>query len=160
MKIMMLRHGIAEDVSPDGSDAKRCLTAEGVAEMRREAQGMRNLGLKPGVILTSPLVRAVQTAEIVAEALGMPEALRQEIRLGPGFSLQHLRTLFIAHGDHRAIMLVGHEPGMSVVTGQLIGGGAVRMKKGALAIISADEIEEGAGCLQALLPPSALMAAG
>lgn len=160
MKILLLRHGIAEEVAPDGTDFGRRLTETGIAEMRREARGMLKLGINPGVILTSPLVRAMQTAQIVGEVLGIPDAVRQEVRLGPGFSLQHLRTLALANDDQRTIMLVGHEPAMSMVAGQLIGGGAVRMKKGGLAIISADEIAEGSGCLQALLTPAALMAAG
>lgn len=160
MKILLLRHGIAEDIAPDGTDFGRRLTAEGVAAMRREAKGMLKLGLRPGVILTSPLVRAVETAAIVAEALGIPDRVREEVRLGPGFCLAHLRTLALAHIEQKAIMLVGHEPAMSTLVGQLIGGANVRMKKGGLAIISADEIGEGMGCLQALLPPAALMVRG
>jgi phosphohistidine phosphatase len=159
MKLMFLRHGIAEDRSADGSDHSRRLTPEGKDLMRLEATGMVRAGIKPALILTSPLVRAVQTAEIVAEVLDMDDRLRQEARLGPGFTLEHLRTITVAHSDRRALMLVGHEPTLSVVVGQLIGGANVRMKKGSLAIVDVEEVEHGAGCLQALLPPSALAAA-
>ncbi len=155
MKLMFLRHGIAEDEGPDGSDFSRRLTDEGKREIEREAESMARIGLKPGIILTSPLARAVQTAEIVAKALGMTDRLREEPRLA-GFSLEHLRTIATAHSDRRSIMLVGHEPSFSTVVGQLIGGANVRMKKGALAVVEAEAITMGGGVLQVLAPPSVL----
>lgn len=156
MKLIFLRHGIAEDRAPDGTDFSRRLTDKGEEEMRREADALARIGLKPGIILTSPLVRAAQTAEIVAHALGMADRVREEPRLA-GFSLEHLRTVVTAHSDRRSLMLVGHEPSFSTVVGQLIGGANVRMKKGGLAIVEADAITIGSGTLLALVPPAMLL---
>jgi phosphohistidine phosphatase len=160
MRLLFLRHGIAEDVSPDGTDYSRRLTAEGIESMQTEAAGMARLNLKVELILASPLVRAAQTADIVALALGLRSRLREEMRLGLGFSLHHLKTIVGAYSDTRTLMLVGHEPGMSTVVGQLIGGADVEMKKGSLAIVDALEAEAGAGCLVMLAPPALLRRAG
>ncbi|MBM3493121.1 MAG: phosphohistidine phosphatase SixA [Armatimonadetes bacterium] len=156
MKLLFLRHGIAEDRSRDGSDQSRRLTPEGVEVMRREAVAIARLDLRIGLILSSPLVRAYETADIVATALGMSDRLREEARLGLGFGLHHLRTIMGANTGQRSLMLVGHEPGMSVVVGQMIGGGEVEMKKGSLAIVEADHVEVGSGRLRMLVPASVL----
>jgi len=69
MKLYIFRHGIAEDVGPDGTDDSRRLTREGVDKTRKAAAGIARLGAKPDVILTSPKVRAAQTADLAAEVL-------------------------------------------------------------------------------------------
>ena len=80
MRLHLFRHGIAIDREDAAcpSEHDRFLTPKGIAKTQAAAQGLRALGLKPNVILTSPLLRAVQTAEIVCEALGYPvKKLRQ-----------------------------------------------------------------------------------
>src|SRR4029077_5174065 len=69
MMLYVVRHAIAEDTAPSGGDAARRLTSEGRRKMEQVARGLRALGIEPDVILTSPLVRAVETTRIVVAAL-------------------------------------------------------------------------------------------
>ena len=158
MELYFLRHGIAAEVGPSGSgDAGRRLTKEGVAKMRSVAHGLRRLGVRPDVLLSSPLVRAHETAEIVARELGLKLHLAQELAPGCG-----LAQLFALLGQHRAavrVMVVGHEPDFSAMVGGLTGGSRVLMKKGGLARVDLDLLEERAGTLVWLLPPRVLRAA-
>jgi phosphohistidine phosphatase len=155
MELYFLRHGIAADVGPHGSgDAGRPLTKEGIAKMQSAARGMRRLGLELDALLSSPLVRAHQTATIVARELGLELQLADE--LAPGCDLARLTGLL---GEYRAaerVMLVGHEPDFSQMIGALTGGSRVLMKKGGLGRVDVDRLEEGAGTLIWLLPPRAL----
>ncbi len=98
MRIYFLRHGKAEDRAEwPGDDASRPLTAEGEAAMRREAKALRAMDLAPDVIVTSPLVRARRTAEIVADELGMTGRLVEDDRLAGGFDARRLAQLVAAH---------------------------------------------------------------
>jgi phosphohistidine phosphatase len=155
MELYFLRHGIAADVGPAGlGDAGRPLTKEGIAKMQAGARGMRRLGLRLDALLSSPLVRAHETAEIVARELG-PELQLAE-RLAPGCDLGQLFALL---GEYRAaerVMLVGHEPDFSSLVGALTGGSQVLMKKGGLARVDIERLEQGAGTLTWLLPPRVL----
>lgn len=155
MELYFLRHGIAADVGPDGlGDAGRPLTKEGIAKMRAGARGLRRLGLQLDALLSSPLVRAHETATIVARELGLELQLADE--LAPGCDIAQLFALL---GEHRAaerVMLVGHEPDFSILIGALTGGSRVLMKKGGLGRVDIDLLEEGAGTLAWLLPPRAL----
>jgi phosphohistidine phosphatase len=154
MELYFLRHGVAEDMGPEGAgDAGRRLTKEGVAKMKAEARGLRKLGVRPDVLLSSPLARARETAEIVARELGLELHLADA--LAPGCNVEQLFGLL---GEHRAaecVMLVGHEPDFSTIVGALTGG-RVRLKKGGLARVDLDVLEEGAATLAWLLPPRAL----
>lgn len=155
MELYFLRHGIAADVGPEGSgDAGRPLTKEGITKMQSAARGMRKLGLRLDALLSSPLVRAHQTAKIVAREIGLELQLAEE--LSPGCDLARLFGLL---GEHRAaerVMLVGHEPDFSQLIGALTGGSRVQIKKGGLARVDVELLEEGAGTLIWLLPPRAL----
>jgi phosphohistidine phosphatase len=124
--------------------------------MKREAAAIRRLDLGLDVILTSPLVRAHQTAEIVAEALGPGARLATDPRLAPGFNLKQLRALLAAHRGPAALMLVGHEPDFSQTISHLIGGGRLDVKKGALALVELEDRAAAAGRLVWLIPPRAL----
>jgi phosphohistidine phosphatase len=134
MRLLFLRHGIAEDAGPGRPDLARALTAEGRELMIAAAAGMRSLAVQPDAILTSPLVRARQTAEIVAEALGLQDRLREDDRL-PGCELGDLQDIVAEHPNAEQLLLVGHQPDMSVLIGTLIGNGRVRMGKGSLACV-------------------------
>ena len=155
MELYFLRHGIAADVGPAGlGDAGRPLTKEGIAKMQAGARGIRRLGLRLDALLSSPLVRAHETAEIVARELG-PELQLAE-KLAPGCDLTQLFALL---GEYRAaerVMLVGHEPDFSRLVGALTGGSQVMMKTGGLARVDIERLEQGAGTLTGLLPPRVL----
>src|SRR5207244_10803564 len=84
MMLYVLRHGVAEEVGPEGTDGSRRLTPGGRRELRAAAAGMRAFGLTFDAILTSPLARAAETAAIVAEAQGSPAGPRARSGPEPG----------------------------------------------------------------------------
>jgi len=158
MKLYFLRHGIAEDHRPGHPDAERRLTAEGREEMRGVARGIRTLGLEFDAILTSPLVRARETAEFVAEALDAKKALRKEPRLA-GCDMGDLAALLEGQASKAKILLVGHEPDFSSLIGALTGG-RVRVAKASLACVACERVAPGAGELRWFLKPDHLCLIG
>ena len=162
MELYFLRHGLAGDSGQwEGDDFERPLTEEGEARMRNEAKIIAKLGLKPNYILTSPLKRAQQTAQIVvdclaAEGLIRKSALTEDKRLSPGFGMPELEVILRIKSNAQAIMLVGHEPDFSKVIGQLIGSGRVVCKKGGLARVDLFDAPTPAGELVWLIPPKLL----
>ena len=156
MRVFFLRHGLAGDRADwHGDDFDRPLTHDGMKRMEREAKTIAELDLELDVIVTSPLVRAKQTAEIVAKRLDLRDVLVDDPSVGHGFSVAALRMILDKHRAAEAIMLVGHEPSMSQVIGDVLGGASVEMKKGALACL---DIEPSTmrGELIWLLPPKML----
>ena len=148
MTLYLLRHGIADWPEWNRPDDERPLTAKGKKEMRRMAKFLRKLRVSPAQILSSPLPRARQTAQIAAEHLELE--LREEVDLGPGFNLAKLRKI-ISRQSGADLMLVGHEPDFSAVIRALTGG-EVKLKKGGLARIDLAEGGERARLIW-LLPP-------
>jgi phosphohistidine phosphatase len=161
MRCYFLRHGVAvEPESWSGSDFERPLTREGCARMELEARAIDDLSLDLDWIVTSPLLRAKQTAEIVAARLNMRAGLVEDPRLAGGFNLERLGTI---RGDYRAanaIVLVGHEPSMSLTIGRAIGAASVELKKAALAGIEFLDPSSSTGTLFCLIPPKVLVALG
>ncbi|MGA2479652.1 MAG: phosphohistidine phosphatase SixA [Spirochaetia bacterium] len=157
MEVYFLRHGEAGKSSRgQGGDAARQLTEEGIARMEREAAFISALRLRLDAILTSPLVRAQQTAEIVARELRLLDALAVDERLSPGFGPKELGGIVREHRAAAALMLVGHEPDFSAAIAACIGGGRVECKKGALARVDFDTPDLSSGVLVWLLPPRVL----
>jgi phosphohistidine phosphatase len=162
MELYFLRHGLAVDPGQwEGDDFERPLTEEGQRRMKAEAKAIARLGLKPDYILTSPLKRALQTAQIVsdclaAEGLIRKSALVEDKRLSSGFGMPELEAMMQTYSNTRAIMLVGHEPDFSKVIGQLIGNGRVVCKKGGLARVDLFDAPTLAGDLVWLIPPKLL----
>ena len=92
IELFFLRHGIAEDQPSKGNrDADRALTKEGIVSMQLSARGMVRIGLQLDHLVSSPLTRAIQTAEIVGKALVLRP--RVEAALAPGFDIAQLRRL-------------------------------------------------------------------
>lgn len=155
MECYFLRHGLAADAQTwEGRDDDRPLTREGKARMAREAETIAALSLGVDAIVTSPLLRAKQTAEIVASELKI--RVEEDARLGIGFDREALAGILADRTDASAILLVGHEPGMSLTIGRVIGGGRVVLKKGALACVSLPDAASANGELVWLLPPKVL----
>jgi len=124
--------------------------------VRLEARTLRDMGLTVELIVTSPLARARRTAELVADELGMRGRLHVDQRLAHGFDVRRLAELTAEHTPAAAMMIVGHEPDLSVVVADLIGGGALVMKKGGLARVDLDAPRPGGGELVWLLTPPLL----
>jgi phosphohistidine phosphatase len=156
LQLYFLRHGIADWPNWDRRrDDERPLTDEGVEKMRAEAKAIQRLDLQLDAILTSPLLRARQTAESVARRLGLE--VIEEPALAPGFDVERLGGVLRRHAADGAIMLVGHEPDLSRTIGQLISGGRVAMKKGGLARVDLDALDPPGGELVWLLAPKTLI---
>ena len=120
--IWLLRHGDAEPHG--GDDASRRLTDKGKKQAEDAGKAIAALGIEIEACLTSPKVRALQTAKIACEPLGMEPEVTEELRGG----LIDVREL----ASGRDVMLVGHEPDLSNAVAELTGG-KVKIKKGGLA---------------------------
>ncbi len=126
--------------------------------MRAAADGMAVLGIEADVVLTSPLVRCRQTADIVAVRLRRKPI--EDRRLAPGMDLEALGGALLRHPDAGSVLVCGHQPDLSEVVAALTGGGAVEFRKGSLALLEIDGARPGGGRLRALYPPSALRRLG
>ena len=148
MQLYFLRHGEADWRGWTKPDDERPLTDFGKKEVRRVAKFLDRLKVKPDLIVTSPLPRALQTAEVAAEQL--KTKLRQDEALEPGFGISKLSTVLKRHRS-KVLMLVGHEPDFSSVISALTGG-FVKMSKAGVALIDIDP-ETEKGRLLWLFPP-------
>lgn len=119
MKVYVMRHGPAEDDSPTGRDADRALTSPGRDRTRNVARALVEGDETPVTIISSPLVRALQTAEIVAAIAGVDQVeVRRE--MGPGGDSVALIGELVRAGKRR-VMVVGHEPDLSMLVQRLVG---------------------------------------
>jgi len=137
MRLYFLRHAEAEQFA--ASDFERRLTARGIRRTKTAAQVLLKLGIKPAHIYSSPRVRALQTAEIVAGALDLP--VEVDDGLDFDFDLEVVEELIDDLAPDAEVMFVGHEPGMSEIVGGLTGAD-VAMKKGGLARVDIDHTAE------------------
>ncbi|MGP6156005.1 MAG: phosphohistidine phosphatase SixA [Vulcanimicrobiaceae bacterium] len=159
MNVYFLRHGIAAERDEwQGADFDRPLTEEGHKRMARQAKAMAELSLAPDVILTSPLLRAKQTATIVSGKLHPRDGLIEDERLGLDFNLDRLSGVLEGCRAAGAVMLVGHEPSLSETIGRLIGGARIDLKKGALACVDVPDASVMEGTLIWLATPKILLA--
>lgn len=156
MQLALLRHGVAEDAGPstDWQDGPRRLTDAGRRRMRDAAAGIVRLGLTFELVLTSPLTRCVQTAELVGDALGQAPVVDERLR--PGMDVDALIDVLLEHPDAESVLVCGHQPDLTLVVSDLVSGGLAEFKKGTLALIDLDEPRARAGVLAALYPPSTL----
>ncbi len=154
MKLYFLRHGLAGDKSEwKGDDAQRPLTDEGTEKMERAAATLAQWDLNLDLIVTSPYLRACQTAEIVARKLKLLDHLAEDDRLSYGFDIQKLAKIVASCPQVDAMMFVGHEPDFSETISCLIGGGHVEVKKGGLACVDLPNPKVMKGELLWLVPP-------
>jgi phosphohistidine phosphatase len=159
LRLHLLRHAHAGDAMEwDGDDALRPLTHKGRRQSERLGRFLGERGIRPDVIVSSPKVRALQTAEIVAGALDM--TVRIDDRLGEGFGKRELWALLDELGA-REPMLVGHDPDLSQLLVYLIDGAGISLRKAALATIDLEtKLGDGDGTLRWLVPPDLLEGAG
>jgi phosphohistidine phosphatase len=154
--LYFVRHATAENkTSWSEGDASRPLSSTGRDRFARAAHSLATAGaLTPELILTSPLVRAAQTAEILRAALADSAPVEVDERLGTSFDLQALRGLLSDHEDRRAIAIVGHNPSFGAVISALVGGGDIVVRKGAVALVEVTGSAPLSGRLLWIAPPA------
>jgi phosphohistidine phosphatase len=156
IQLYFIRHADAGDSATwPGDDAERPLSAKGRRQARRLGKLLDELDWRPHVILTSPLLRAAETARLIARSLEITPI--NEPRLGGPFAIADIAEMLAEHEAARRVVLVGHDPWFSTVTSDLVGG-TLEVRKGALVRIDlvAGDVRAGSGALRWLLPPGAV----
>jgi phosphohistidine phosphatase len=161
MELYLMRHGIAEAPESDArkADARRRLTPEGSAKVRRIARMLKRMKIDFDLILSSPLLRSRITAEIVAEELALGKKLEITPLLVPDSPLEELvEDLGSRLAGRESVLLVGHEPCLSALASILISGSgrsAITLKKGGICKLDIDRIRYGrCATMEWLLAPA------
>jgi phosphohistidine phosphatase len=150
MRLYVIRHATAEAGDDPALDEGRRLVEQGRTESRLAAQALARMEAKPGLIVTSPLRRAVETARPIAAMLDVP--LVEDRLLRPGFDEAAFAAVIDRHGAAGDLALVGHEPDLSSLVGYLTGA-RVALPKGAVVRIDVGNLRAGASELRWLLRP-------
>lgn len=156
MELYLLRHAIAEEHSTSGRDADRKLTPEGFEKLRRVAKFARNSGVAPSLVLSSPYVRAIETAAAAARVLEYKSEILQTHRLTPGASPAEVWAEIRGHRGETSILLVGHEPLFSSVASWMLGSARIMVdfRKAALVRIDFETLGvEPRGILRWMITP-------
>ena len=134
MILYILRHALAEEVAPGGDEARH-LTDVGRERTQKAVAGMRAIGIEFDTILTSPLARAAETAEIVAAAYETRPTPRALAELATGVAPMDAVAALAPFGRDESVMIVGHEPQLSALVSILLTGEPdgmhLRLRKGA-----------------------------
>jgi phosphohistidine phosphatase len=157
--LYLIRHGVAAergDEYPD--DSARPLTPQGISRLRREARGLDALGVTFDQIVTSPLVRTRQTADVIAESLKAPPAVTTSDALAPGGTSGAVMQELAKHAKKGSVALVGHEPNLGELAARLIGSRhRLEFKKGGICRIDFETLPpKGAGVLRWFVTPRML----
>jgi phosphohistidine phosphatase len=158
--VYLVRHAIAEERGPQWpDDGKRPLSTEGKLRMETQVAGLEKLGVEIEEVLTSPLVRTRQTAEILAKGLSSRPKLTELAALAPGHSAKEVLSALKDYAKRSRIALVGHEPGIGDLSAALIGArNPVTFKKGGVALVKVERLppDAGSGALCWFLAPKIL----
>ena len=164
MDLYIIRHAIAVDraTSDDESDSERPLTDKGRKKMRQIAKALRHLGVEFDLILSSPYVRACETAEILADVFKMKKEIVFSDHLIPDGNPELLIGEINEKHSVDSLAMVGHEPHLSSLIGLLTSEGsrlALTLKKGGVCHLSADDLhhQDHRATLEWLLTPGILM---
>ena len=164
MNLYLLRHGLAVEPGEHGihRDADRPLTAKGKAKLGKIAAAMQAIDLSFDLILSSPYLRARQTAEIVADSFNARKRVEFSEALTPNGSSRKLVDFINRSGPFsNGVLLVGHEPFLSELISLLVSGGTgfpVLMKKGGLCKLSTESLHNGrCATLEWLLTPKQMI---
>ena len=167
MDLYIIRHAIAVDEGTPGyeSDSERPLTDKGRKKMRQIAKGLRSLGVEFDLILSSPYVRARETAEILADVFKMKKKITFTENLIPQGNPELLIGEINEKYSVESLALVGHEPHLSTLVGILIADHAkpdITLKKGGVCYLSADDLhhQDHRAALEWLLTPGILTEIG
>jgi phosphohistidine phosphatase len=156
MFLHLLRHADAGDPAAwEGPDAERPLSDKGRKQSERLGKYLAGIAFRGGPFISSPKVRAAQTAELVADEVKAKVDL--DDRLGESLSLEVVEGVLRDAGDPERAVLIGHDPDFSDLLAELVDTTRIEMRKGALARIEVDRpLRPGAGTLRWLIPPDAL----
>ncbi len=166
MFLYIVRHAIATTTSPEGDDSQRPLTEQGRRKMYRIAQGLRALDLTFDLMMTSPYVRATQTARVLAKRLdlGKDKILVTEALAPSGSVADLVKDITEKAQGLETLALVGHEPYLSRLIALLISGNpdlAITLKKGGACCLSIATLQAGrCATLEWLLTPAQLVGIG
>jgi phosphohistidine phosphatase len=145
MKLYFVRHAAAIAREGEVADEHRYLTLRGRKSFRLTAKRMAKKGNMPDAIITSPLVRAVQTADILSEALAFRGKLVASPELAAGFNVAKLRRVLASFKGTDMLVLVGHEPDLGVVVGTLLDlGRPLPLKKGMVVCLEMPSVKQKA----------------
>ena len=152
MNLFLLRH--AEAIPEAASDAERPLTERGTKQAKEVGRFCRDHEILPELVLSSPLVRALETARVVAGALDLVERLRTVDFLKPGMGVESVISSLEKYWDRASVMMVGHEPDLSELASVLLGSGreSLHIRKASLLRLSLPKLKPGTGTLEFLLP--------
>lgn len=160
VELLLVRHATAAERGPNyPDDRKRPLTTDGVTRFKRSVEGLKSSGVKLELILSSPLVRAHHTAELLAAGIGGKPRLDELDALAPGGRMAQVLEAIAKHSKRvKHLALVGHEPDLGELAARLLRArGTIEFKKGAVCCIELDgATPTGPGTLRWLLPPRAL----
>ncbi len=155
VELVLLRHAHAGDPATwEGDDAQRPLSPRGRKQARRIAKFLEGVRLRADVVVTSPKLRARQTAEPVAKALKL--SLRVDDRLTGGLDLDGIDALLAEAGDPDRPILVGHDPDFTDIASELVGVEVPIAKGAAVRIDGPRPLVPGSGTLRWLVPPDLL----
>jgi len=139
IRLFFMRH--SEAVEKDhwkGAERQRPLSEAGERNTVKAAERFASIGLHLDLIVSSPLARALRTAELMGAALGKPLVPIADERLAPGFDEDALDDILDEYDGNESILLVGHEPDLGLVAGSLSACARIELKKGALALVDLD----------------------
>ena len=143
MKLYLVRHAIAEDITDYEDDSLRPLAEKGRDKMHRIAQALRELGVGPDLIVSSPYVRASQTASVLAKELKYKEEIAYSDFLVPMAEPDDMIGEINEKFSVDELMLVGHEPNLSSLASILLVGNpdiSINLKKGGVCCLSVDDL--------------------
>jgi phosphohistidine phosphatase len=163
VELYLFRHGEAGKSSPGPRDRQRGLTVEGKRDVAASAEGLRALGVRPDWIVSSPLRRCAETADLVAKKLKAKEPVEHWDELAPEGSRTAFFRRLAGLGPESSVVVVGHEPYLSSMAGDLAGGQAVRILLKKSGVVRVRILTLGAaprGELRWLLSPKVLRRIG
>jgi phosphohistidine phosphatase len=160
IELFIVRHAIAAERGPNyPDDRERPLTNDGIARFKQAVEGLKDFDAKVELVLTSPLVRARHTAELLVAGVAGKPRLETLDALAPGGRMSQVMEAVSRYAKRAShIAIVGHEPDLGELAARYLRArGTIEFKKGAVCCIELDgAMPAGPGTLKWLLPPRAL----